>query len=172
MTARLGRADRGIDRLLQFGRVGRRSTVEDDEVHGQALEPPVLVCAQQLLDQLQVVAAVDADEDDWNVARHPECPQRRRSGLVPAENLARGAQRCIGVQHPIGNALELLRLLEIDAVLSLVLSALFRVVLEAHSPLLPHLAGIIKVYLIYQELNHIVEIDARVQPSIKGELRW
>src|SRR5580658_10151392 len=54
-----------------------------------------------------------------------------------------------------------LSLLEIDAVLSLVLGALFRVVLEAHSVLLPHWRGIIKVYLIYQHLRDNTEIAAR-----------
>ncbi len=73
-AARLGGADRGFDGLLQIGSVGRRSIVEDDEINGQALETPVFLRTQQLLDDFKVVLVVYADEDDGKVAGHAERP--------------------------------------------------------------------------------------------------
>ena len=42
-------------------------------------------------------------------------PQRGWSQLVLLENVARGPQRGVAVQHPIGNALKCLSLFEVDA---------------------------------------------------------
>ena len=51
--------------------------VEDHEVDVEQLQPPVLVGAQQLADDVEVLGLVDAHQHDRQVARDAVRPQRR-----------------------------------------------------------------------------------------------
>ena len=68
-----------------------------------------------MLDDLEIVIVVDSNEHDWQVAGYSQRPQGRRPQDVLAEYLAGCTQRRICVQHAIGDALELLRDIEIDS---------------------------------------------------------
>ena len=85
--------------------------VEDHEVDVEQLQAPVLVGAQQLADDVEVLDLVDPDEDDRQVAGdavRPRAPGAPRS--VAGEHARRRPQRRIGVEDPVGEALEEVRL--------------------------------------------------------------
>ena len=100
---------------LEILRVGRMPFVQDHEIDGQLFHPPVLVGAQQLTDDLQILDVVDPNQDDGQVARDPVRPQRRRSALASAEHFGGGAQRRVGVEDAVGETLEELRFVGPDA---------------------------------------------------------
>ena len=67
-----------IQRLLQLRGIGRRAIVQDDEIHRQALEPPVFMRAQQLFDDLKVASSSSMRTS--TMGRSPEIPMGHRSG--------------------------------------------------------------------------------------------
>ncbi len=91
--ARLARPDQRLEGALQVLRVRGALLVQDDQVDGELLQPPVLVRAQELAHDLQVLRLVDADEHDREVARDAVRPERRRAAAVALETSGDGAQR-------------------------------------------------------------------------------
>ncbi len=67
-AAVLGGADDGIQRLLQTRRFGRRPLIQNDKIHVQLLDPPIVLRTQQLLDDSNIVLAVYADQHDRQIA--------------------------------------------------------------------------------------------------------
>ena len=88
--------------------------VQDHEIDGELFHPPVLVGAQQLADDLQILDVVDPNQHDGQVARDPVRPQRGRAALASAEHLGSRAQRRVGVEDAIREALEELRFVRPD----------------------------------------------------------
>ena len=77
--------------------VGRAVLVEDDEVDVEQLESPVLVCPQQLSNDVEILRLVDPHQDDGEIARDAVGPQPRGSELVASQHRGRRSQRRIRV---------------------------------------------------------------------------
>ena len=60
VAARLVSAQDRLEGPLEIRRVGRRTLVEDDEIDGQSLHSPVLVGAQKLANDLEILDLVEA----------------------------------------------------------------------------------------------------------------
>jgi hypothetical protein len=73
--------------------------VEDDEVGREALQTPVLLRAQHLAHQRQIVVLHHADDQDRQVARDAVRPQAGLAECVGRQDRRRRAQRGVGPQH-------------------------------------------------------------------------
>ena len=82
---RLARPDEGLERVLQVLGVGGAVLVEDHEVDVEQLQPPVLVRAEQLANDVEVLDLVDAHQDDRQVARDAVGPQPGCASFVAGE---------------------------------------------------------------------------------------
>ena len=76
VRSRLARSDRGFQGDLKFLDVGRTAVVQDDEVDGQLLQPPVLVRPQYLPNDVNIVPFMNLHEYDWQIARYSVGPER------------------------------------------------------------------------------------------------
>ena len=85
----------GLERVLEVLGVGGAVLVDDHEVDVEQLQAPVLVGAQQLADDVEVLDLVDPDEDDRQVAGDAVGPQAGRAPLV-AGRAALGGGRSDG----------------------------------------------------------------------------
>ena len=112
---RLAAADGRLQESLEVLHVRGRALVEDDQVDGKLLDPPVLVRAQELAHDPEVLRLVDLHEDDRQVAGDAVGPERGRATGVTAEHGRRRPQRPLGVEHAPGQALEQVRLVGADA---------------------------------------------------------
>ena len=104
--------------MLKFRGIRRRAFIENDQIHREALGAPILMRPQQLLDELHVVVIVNSHQNDRQIPGYSIRPQARGGRPVPGQNVARRAQRRIRIQHPIGDALKVLGLVEVDAEIS------------------------------------------------------
>ena len=114
-TARLVHAMQCLERSLQVPLVGRAAVVEDHEIDGQLLQAPVLVSLQQLARDGDVVEIVDLEQHDRQIARDPLAPDGRGRAAAAPDRARRRSQRCVGVQHVPGQALEQRRVRRRDA---------------------------------------------------------
>ena len=89
--------------------------VEDHEIDVEQLQPPVLVGAQQLADDVEVLDLVDPDHDDGQVAGDAVRPQAGRAALVLGQHRRRRPQRRIRVEDPVRQALEEMGFVLLDA---------------------------------------------------------
>ena len=67
---------------LQVLKIGGRSLVQDDEINGQLLHPPIFVGAQQLPRDVDVLDVIDAQQHDRQIAGDavsPKCGRRAGS---------------------------------------------------------------------------------------------
>ncbi len=112
--ARLAAAYRGLDRRLQVLNVGRRVLVDDDEIDGKPLHPPVLVRAQKLTNLRDVADVADPQQHDREVAGDPVPPEIRLRSRAFQYGGLRGAEAGIGVDDGRREALEIRRLLRPD----------------------------------------------------------
>ena len=112
---RLARADEGLERNLQVLGVGGAVLVDDHEVDVEELQPPVLVGAEQLADDVEVLGLVDPHQDDGQVARDAVGPEAGCSALVAGQQARRRPQRRVRVEDPVGQALEEVGLVGLDA---------------------------------------------------------
>ncbi len=106
--------DARVELGLELPRLGVGGVVEDHQVDRKPLEPPIFLGAQQSLDEVEAALIAGLDEHDGQIAGDAVAPKRGRPRLVPGENLRRGAQRRIAVQHPVGDLLELERFAGLD----------------------------------------------------------
>ncbi len=72
--AGLAHPDEGLERLLEGLGVCGAMLVEDHEIDVEELQPPVLECAEQLPNDVEVFDFVDPDHDDRQVARDAVSP--------------------------------------------------------------------------------------------------
>ena len=89
--------------------------VQDHDVRGEPLEPPVLLRLQDLAHQRHVVLLDDPHQDDGKVTRDAMGPQALLAKGAAGQKLRTRAQRCVGVQNSRGQAFEEQRLLAGDA---------------------------------------------------------
>ena len=115
MRPRLVRPNQRLQRGLQILSVGRRPLVQNHQIDGEAFHPPIFVGAQQLADDLQVLDVIDPDQHDRQVAGNSVGPKRRWSALASLQHVGRRPQRRIGVEHVIGETLEEMRFVGVDA---------------------------------------------------------
>ena len=54
--------------------IGRGALVEDHQIDGELLQPPIFVRAQKLADEFQIVFVIDADQNDGQIAGDPLRP--------------------------------------------------------------------------------------------------
>src|SRR5439155_7417963 len=81
----------------------------------QPLQPPVVLSAQRLAHEGEVVPLEHADEQDGKIARDAVTPESRLAeGVAPAD-LGRGPQRAVRVEDARGEPLVELRLVDRDA---------------------------------------------------------
>ena len=64
----LARPDQGLERIVEVPGVGCVMLVEDHEIDVEELQPPVLMRAQQLPNDVEVLSLIDPDQDDGQVA--------------------------------------------------------------------------------------------------------
>ena len=89
--------------------------VQDDNVGAQPLQPPVVLSAQRLAHEGEVVPLEHAHEQDGKIARDAVTPESRLAeGVAPAD-LGRGPQRAVRVEDARGEPLVELRLVDRDA---------------------------------------------------------
>ena len=112
---RLAGPDEGLERLLEVLGIRHSLLVHDDEVDGQELQAPVLVGAKQLSDDVQVIGTVDPDHDDRHVAGDASGPESGCPSLVACHEPRRRSKRWVRVDDPIGEPLEEVRLIGLDA---------------------------------------------------------
>ena len=110
----LARPDERLERVLEVLGVRRALLVEDHEVDVEELQPPVLVRAEQLPDDVEVIGLVDPDQDDRQVARDAVGPQAGCAPLVAGQQARRRSERRVGVEDPVGQALEEMGLVRLD----------------------------------------------------------
>ena len=110
----LARPHEGLERVLEVLGVGGAVLVEDHEVDVEELQPPVLVGAEQLPDDVEVLGLVDPHQDDGQVARDAVGPQAGRPALVAGQQARRRPQRRVRVEDPVGQALEEVGLVGLD----------------------------------------------------------
>ena len=110
----LARAHECLERILEVLGVRGAMLVENHEIDVQELQPPVLVRAEQLPDDIQVLGLVDPNHDDGQVAGDPVGPQAADPSLVAGQEAGRGAEGRVRVDDPIGQALEKVRLVGLD----------------------------------------------------------
>ena len=82
---RLARPHDRFECVLEVSAVRRAVLVEDHEVDVEQLQAPVLVGAQQLPDDVEVLDLVDSNEDDRQVAGDARGPTGRGASLVLGE---------------------------------------------------------------------------------------
>ena len=107
--------DKGLERLLEVLGIRHPLLVHDDEVDGQELQVPVLVGAQQLSDDVQIIWTVDPDHDDRHIAGDASGPESGCPSFVACHHPRRRPQRWVRVDEPIGEPLEQVRLIGLDA---------------------------------------------------------
>ena len=115
MRPRLIRTCESLQRGLQILIVGWRPLVQNHEIDVEVLHPPIFVGAYQFANDFQVFGLVDPHQHDRQVAGDSVGPQLRRSALASLQNVGRGPQRRIGVEHAIGETLEEMRFVGTDA---------------------------------------------------------
>ena len=111
----LARSHDGLQRVLEILSVRDAVLVDDDEVDVEQLQPPVLVRPEQLADEVDVRGVVDPHEDDREVPGDAVRPQSGRPALVPGQQGGRRPKRRIRVEDPVGEALEEMGLVGLDA---------------------------------------------------------
>ncbi len=74
--------------------------------------------SQQLADNLQILDFVDSNEDDRQIAGDSLGPKDRGTGSIPLEDFRGRPQRRVGIEHPIGETLEQMRLVGRNAEMS------------------------------------------------------
>ena len=57
-------------RILQILHVGRRAFIEDHQIDGELLEPPIFMGAQQLAHEFEIVGFCDVNQHDGQIARN------------------------------------------------------------------------------------------------------
>src|SRR6185436_3976682 len=112
---RLARAHERLERALNVLDVGRPLLVDDHEIHGELLQAPVLVRAQQLAHDLLVPGIVDPNDHDRDVARYAVWPEDGAASGSPDQELRRLPQRRIEIEDAVGETLEEMRLVVRDA---------------------------------------------------------
>ncbi len=70
LRLRIACADQGLETGLQILDVGGRLLVQDHEIDGQLLHPPIFMSAQQLARDFEIVGVVDPQQDDRQVPRY------------------------------------------------------------------------------------------------------
>ena len=110
----LARPDERLERTLEILGVRRAMFVEDDQVDVEELQPPVLVRAQELADDVEVLRLVDPDQHDRQVARDAVSPQAWCSPFVASQQARRRSERRVRVEDPVGQALEEMGLVRLD----------------------------------------------------------
>ena len=100
----------GFEGLLEILRVGGALRIEDHQIGGNPLQVPVLVRPHELPDDVPLLVPLDAHQSDRKIAGDAVGPEPGRAIAVPGQYLRRRAQRGIGVQQTIGQALEEMRL--------------------------------------------------------------
>ena len=110
LRPRLAGPDQRLQGDLKVLDVGDGPFVQDHEIDGELLHAPVLVGAQHLADDGDVLDVVDAHQHDRQVAGNALRPERRRAAAAAADGVGRRPQRRIGVDHVAGETLKQARL--------------------------------------------------------------
>src|SRR5438270_8763738 len=103
---------------LKVLNIGGCPFVQDHEINGQLLHPPVFMRSQQLADNGNVLDVVDPHQNDGNVAGNALSPEGGWAAAASANGIGRRTRRPIGVEHVTREALEEARLVSIDAEMS------------------------------------------------------
>jgi hypothetical protein len=88
---RLAHADEGHQRCLEIFRVGRRTFVQNHQIDGEQLHPPVLVRAEELPREPHVLRVVHFDQNDRKIPRNPVGPQRLGTAHLTRKGVRRGS---------------------------------------------------------------------------------
>ena len=111
----LARPHRRLEGDLKVLNIGRCPFVQDHEINGELLHPPVFMRSQQLADDGNVLNVVNPHQNNGNVAGNALSPERRRAPAASANGIGRRTRRPIGVEHGTREALKEARLFSIDA---------------------------------------------------------
>ena len=87
------------DVLVRLIEIAHRMLVEDDDVRGETLQPPVFLRQQGLPDQRQRFLLTDPDQQDGLVAGNAVRPQGLPAERVARLHLSVRAQRAVQVEH-------------------------------------------------------------------------
>ena len=111
----LVRPNQSLQSGLQILIVGRGLFVQNHEIDGQLLHPPIFVGTHQLANDFQILGLIDSNQHDRQIAGDSVRPKRRRSALTSLQHVGRRPQRRIGVEHAIGQTLEEIGFVGVDA---------------------------------------------------------
>ena len=97
LRPRLARAHHGFERYLEILDVGGLSFVQDHEIDGELLHPPVLVRLKQFARDVYVLHVADPEQDDRQIAGNGLCPQAGLPAGATPDRIGRWTQdgRCI-----------------------------------------------------------------------------
>ena len=99
---------------LQLLQIGSGPFVQDDQINGKLLHPPVFVGAQKLARDGNVLDIVDSQEHDRQIPGDALSPQCRRPAAAPAYGIGRRPHRRVGVKHVARETLKEVGLRGID----------------------------------------------------------
>src|SRR5271165_1966655 len=102
----LARPHRRLEGDLKVLNIGRYPSVQDHEINGQLLHPPVFMRSQQLADDGNVLDVVDPHQNYGNVAGNVLSPEGRWAPAASANGIRRRTRRPIGVEHVAREALK------------------------------------------------------------------
>src|SRR5712691_11892220 len=114
-SRRLAPTEERLEQRLQILNVGRRALIEDHQIDRELLHPPVLVRAEELPHDADVLGLVDLNQYDREVARNPVSPERVGTTRVTREHVRGGPERPVRIEHATGEALEEVRFVGTDA---------------------------------------------------------
>ena len=115
LRARLAGPHQGLDRDLKVLNVGSGALVEDHEIHGQPLHPPVFGRLQRLPHEVDLLHVGNAHQHDREIAGYAQAPQIRLAAAAAANGVRWRPQHRSGVDDVPGQTLVLTRLASIDA---------------------------------------------------------
>ena len=95
--------------------IRRRALVHDHQINAQPFHPPIFMGANQLAHDLEIVGVVDPNEHDGQVAGNPGGPQLRLSANAALQQVGRGPQGRVRIDHAISETLKKMRFVGVNA---------------------------------------------------------
>jgi hypothetical protein len=82
---------------LEILGIGCGVLVLNNQIDRELLEPPIVLRAQELADEFQIVLFGHPQQQDGQVARYPLRPKRRCPPCPTRQHVGGRAQRCVGI---------------------------------------------------------------------------
>ena len=118
LQPRLARPDERLERRLEFLNIRYRALVEDHQIDGQTLHPPILHRLEGFARDAELIDVRNPHQDDRQIARYPKTPKVGLTSTTAFNDVRSGSQRGRGEDGVPGKTLELFRGGAVDAQMS------------------------------------------------------